>query len=76
MAKATNFIHQNHMPTSVREICDALGIKSSSVFDLLQALERKDYISERRKARSIVILDCKAEHSLPADGERHGLRKT
>ena len=72
-----NFIRQHHLPPTVREIGDAFGIKSSSVFDLLQALERKGSIKrERRKARSIVILDCQAEHSLPATGERHGPRRT
>ncbi len=72
-----HFIRQQHMPPTVRDIGDAFGIKSSSVFDLLQALERKGYITrKRRKARSIVILDCTAEHSLPADGERRGPRRT
>ncbi|MCL6507171.1 MAG: MarR family transcriptional regulator [Bryobacteraceae bacterium] len=53
-----NFIHEKHMPPSVREIGEAFGIKSSSVFDLLKALERKGYITrESRKARSIVVLD-------------------
>jgi len=51
------FIHQHRMPPTVREIGDAFGIKSSSVFDLLKALERKGYIRrEPRKARCIVIL--------------------
>lgn len=57
-----NFIRQNRMPPTVREIGDAFGIKSSSVFDLLKALERKGYIRrEPRKATSIVILDAGPE---------------
>ena len=71
------FIRQQHMPPTVRDIGEAFGIKSSSVFALLQALERKGYITrQHRKARSIVILDRTTEHSLPADGERRGLRRT
>ena len=49
-----------HARSKEREIGGAFGIKSSSVFDLLQALERTGDISERRNARPIVILDCKA----------------
>ena len=72
-----NFIRQQHMPPTVRDIGDAFGIKSSSVFDLLQALERKGYIRrERRKARSIVILDRQAGHTQTADGERHSRGRT
>ena len=36
-----NFIREHGMPPTVREIGRAFGIKSSSVFDLLKALERK-----------------------------------
>ena len=51
-----NFIHTHRMPPTVREIGEAFGIKSSSVFDLLKALERKGCIKrEPRKARFIVI---------------------
>ena len=40
------------------------------------ALLRKTHIErERSKAQSLVILDCKAEHSPPADSERPGVRK-
>ncbi len=35
------FIREHAMPPTVREIGAAFEIKSSSVFDLLQALERK-----------------------------------
>ena len=52
------FIRKNDMPPTVREIGRAFNIKSSSVFDLLRALERKGYITrEPRKARSIVVID-------------------
>lgn len=37
------FIEQHGMPPTVREIRAAFGIKSSSVFDLLRAIERKGY---------------------------------
>ena len=52
------FIRQHRMPPTVREIGHAFGIKSSSVFELLKALERKGYIKrEPRKARFIAILN-------------------
>lgn len=35
------FIRDHGMPPTVREIGAAFGIKSSSVFDLLKALEQK-----------------------------------
>ena len=38
------FIHDHGMPPTVREIGTAFDIKSSSVFDLLQALERKGHL--------------------------------
>ena len=50
------FIRQNGMPPTVREIGDAFDIKSSSVFDLLKALERKGCLYRRdRGARSLMI---------------------
>lgn len=51
-----DFTRQNGMPPTVREIGDAFRIKSSSVFDLLKALERKGYLRRRdRGARSLII---------------------
>jgi SOS-response transcriptional repressor LexA len=38
------FIRDHGMPPTVREIGTAFDIKSSSVFDLLQALERKGHL--------------------------------
>jgi repressor LexA len=51
-----DFMHERGMPPTVREIGDAFGIKSSSVFDLLTALKRKGYLRRRdRGARSLVV---------------------
>lgn len=51
-----NFIQEHGMPPTVREIGDAFGIKSSSVFDLLKALERKGYMRRGELgARSLII---------------------
>lgn len=50
------YIREHGMPPTVREIGDAFGIKSSSVFDLLAALERKGHLTRRnRSARSLVV---------------------
>ncbi len=50
------FIRENGLPPTVREIGDAFGIKSSSVFDLLTVLERKGYLRRRdRGARSLIV---------------------
>lgn len=50
------FIRENGMPPTVREIGRALEIESSSVFDLLQALERKGFIRRGDLgARSLII---------------------
>jgi|DewCreStandDraft_4_1066084.scaffolds.fasta_scaffold05673_3 repressor LexA len=71
-----NFIRENHMPPTVREIGEAFGTKSSSVFDLLEALERKGYITrEPRKARSIVIIDRRSKQSGGSQAQRRGPRK-
>lgn len=51
-----NFIRENGMPPTVREIGAAFGIKSSSVFDLLTVLERKGYLRRGdRRARSLIV---------------------
>jgi len=50
------FIHEHGIPPTVREIGAAFKIKSSSVFDLLAALERKGYLRRRdRGARSLIV---------------------
>ena len=50
------FIREHGIPPTVREIGEALGIKSSSVFDLLQALERKGLLKRGDLgARSLII---------------------
>lgn len=50
------FIREHAMPPTVREIGDAFSIKSSSVFDLLKTLERKNYLRRGdRGARSLII---------------------
>ena len=54
------FIREHTMPPTVREIGDAFGIKSSSVFDLLKTLERKDFMRRgTRRARSLIVEDRK-----------------
>lgn len=51
-----DFIQENGMPPTVREIGGAFGIKSSSVFDLLAVLERKGHLRRsKRGARSLIV---------------------
>ena len=55
------FIRKHGMPPTVREIGHAFSIKSSSVFDLLKALERKGYLQRGELgARSLIISNMKA----------------
>jgi len=50
------FIRDHGMPPTVREIGDAFGIKSSSVFHLLKELERKGYLERGGLgARSLIV---------------------
>lgn len=50
------FISKHSMPPTVREIGRAFDIKSSSVFDLLQSLERKGYLKRGDMgARSLIL---------------------
>jgi repressor LexA len=50
------FIHAQGMPPTVREIGEAFSIKSSSVFDLLKTLERKNFLRRGdRGARSLIV---------------------
>jgi len=51
-----SFIRDHGMPPTVREIGSAFDIKSSSVFDLLQALERKGHLRRGDLgARSLIV---------------------
>lgn len=51
-----DFIRENEMPPTVREIGGAFDIKSSSVFELLKALEKKGYLRRGdRGARSLIV---------------------
>lgn len=50
------FIREHAMPPTVREIGEAFSIKSSSVFDLLMTLERKNFLRRGdRGARSLIV---------------------
>ncbi len=50
------FIRDHGMPPTVREIGEAFGIKSSSVFHLLKELERKGYLERGELgARSLIV---------------------
>jgi repressor LexA len=56
------FIQEHGMPPTVREIGRAFGIKSSSVFDLLKALERKSFLRRGNLgARSLILEDGASE---------------
>lgn len=56
LAWVKGFIRDHGMPPTVREIGAAFGIKSSSVFDLLQALERKGHLRRGELgARSLIV---------------------
>jgi len=65
------FIREHGMPPTVREIGDAFDIRSSSVFDLLKALERKGYLRRGDLgARSLVVED----HEAGRKRQRRGVR--
>jgi repressor LexA len=52
------FIVEHGLPPTVREIGRAFGIKSSSVFSLLQALQRKGHLRRGKLgARSLIVRD-------------------
>ena len=56
LAWVKGFIREHSMPPTVREIGAAFGIKSSSAFELLQALERKGQLRRGdRGARSLIV---------------------
>jgi len=57
------FIRDHGMPPTVREIGTAFDIKSSSVFDLLQALERKGHLRRGDLgARSLIVKGRSQRH--------------
>jgi len=61
------FIREHGMPPTVREIGAHFGIASSSVFDHLQALERKGYLRRGNLgARSLIIKGSQAEQDADA----------
>lgn len=52
------FIRRNEFAPTIREIGKGLGIKSSSVFHLLQTLKLKNYLTYHpNKSRTIKILN-------------------
>lgn len=56
LAWVKGFIRDHGMPPTVREIGTAFGIKSSSVFELLKALERKGQLRRGELgARSLIV---------------------
>jgi repressor LexA len=58
-----DYIRRKGMPPTLREIGASFDIKSSSVFDLLRALERKGCLHRNRRARSLVILGEKVRRA-------------
>ena len=50
-----DFIDRENMAPTVYEIADHFGIKTSTVFAHLKALQRKNQISRSSKARSISL---------------------
>lgn len=67
------FMQEHDMAPTVMEIGDEFGMKSSSVFDHLKALERKGYITRKRTARSITLTNrvIGGDESIPVYGTPH-----
>jgi repressor LexA len=61
------FIQEHGMPPTVREIGRAFGIKSSSVFDLLKALERKGFLRRGNLGARSLILEENASCGYQSD---------
>jgi len=62
------FIREHAMPPTVREIGRAFHIESSSVFDLLKTLERKNYIRRGdRGARSLIVEGMRRQRASGSD---------
>ncbi|MBP9032282.1 MAG: transcriptional repressor LexA [Pseudomonadales bacterium] len=60
------FIRAHGMPPTVREIGTAFGIKSSSVFDVLKALERKGVLRRGELgARSLIVTGARRREPGP-----------
>lgn len=51
----SDFTQQNKMAPTVYEIADRFGIKTSTVFAHLKALQKKNYLQRSSKARSITL---------------------
>jgi repressor LexA len=65
------FIREHSMPPTVREIGTAFDIKSSSVFDLLQALERKGHLRRGDLgARSLIVKGRSQRHECACQAVR------
>lgn len=63
LAWVKGFIRDHGMPPTVREIGGAFDIKSSSVFDLLKALERKGQLRRGELgARSLIVEEDARSH--------------
>ncbi len=56
------FIHGHGMPPTVREIGSAFNIKSSSVFDLLKALEQKGHLRRGGLGARSLVLEGHGHH--------------
>ena len=56
------FIREQGMPPTLREIGRAFGIKSSTVCHLLKRLEKKGHLKRSRLARSLTIPAGRPEH--------------
>ena len=66
-----DFIRDHGMPPTVREIGTAFEIKSSSVFDLLQALERKGHLRRGDMgARSLIVKGRAQRHECACEEVR------
>ena len=55
------FIEQEGMAPTVYEIADFFGIKTSTVFAHLRALQRKSHITRTSKARSITVKSSRSK---------------
>ena len=72
--KVLNFLRRkmsDSVPPSVREICEATGIRStSSVHGILRSLEQNGYIErDSQNARSIRIVGCASSVQIPLIGQ-------
>ncbi len=57
------YIRDHGMAPTMREIGSAFGIKSSSVFDLIEAMGRKGFLERHeRKARSLIVKGRRSRH--------------